>query len=319
MALADLALLCTSLWDSTLVTVATGAALIGAVSGGLGTFAYLRRQSLVGDIVSHSSLFGIVAAFLASYWITGEGSKSMLVLIPGAILAGVGALLLSRSIQRGTSIKEDTSLGVMLAIFFGGGLFLLRWIQRQSPSIRGHTGLEDYIFGMAAAMTRADLAMIVTLGAISCGIAFALWKEFKLFTFDPGFAASIGMRTGLVDTAMLTLLVLGIVIGIQSVGVVLMISLLVTPASAARQWTTRLGSMVGLSAVFGAVSGLGGALISASELRLPTGPAVVLIATAIFLVSILFAPRRGVIARSRTRRIAARAIQDGLQRGAGQA
>ncbi len=298
-------------FDSTLITVAAGAALIGAVSGGLGSFAYLRRQGLVGDIVSHSSLVGIVAAFLASYWITGTGSKSLLVLIPGAIVAGVGALILSRAIQARTTIKEDTSLGVMLAIFFGSGLFLLRWVQRQSPSIRGHTGLEDYIFGMAAAMTRSDLWMIVGLGAVSAFVLYLFWKEFQLFTFDPEFAASLGLRTTLIDTLMLTLLVLGIVIGIQSVGVVLMISLLVTPASAARQWTKRLGSMVALSAAFGAASGLLGALISASELRVPTGPVVVLIATAIFLISILFAPGRGVIARARTRRIAAASVPAG--------
>lgn len=292
-------------FDSTLITVAVGAALIGAVSGGLGSFAYLRRQGLVGDIVSHSSLFGIVGAFVLSWVITGTGSKSLVVLVPGAIIAGVGALLLSREIQARTTIKEDTSLGLMLAIFFGTGLFLLRWVQRQSPAIRGHAGLEDYIFGMAAAMTRSDLAMIVILGSVSAVVLALFWKEFKLFTFDPGYARSLGLRTTLIDTLMLTLLVLGIVIGIQSVGVVLMISLLVTPASAARQWTKRLGSMVGLSAAFGGFSGLAGALVSASELRVPTGPVVVLIATAIFLVSILVAPGRGVIARARTRRRAA--------------
>ncbi|MEM8712969.1 MAG: metal ABC transporter permease [Planctomycetota bacterium] len=300
-------------FDSTLLTVAVGAATIGAVSGGLGTFAYLRRQGLVGDIVSHSSLLGIVGAFLASYWITGTGSKSLAVLVPGAILAGVGALLLSRAIQARTTIKEDTSLGVMLAIFFGSGLFLLRWVQRASPAIPGHTGLEDYIFGMAAAMTHSDLVMIGILGAISALVLALLWKEFQVFTFDPDYAQSLGLRTGMIDTALLTLLVLGIVIGIQSVGVVLMISLLVTPASAARQWTKRLGAMVGLSAAFGGVSGLLGALLSASSLRLPTGPVVVLVATVIFLVSLLFAPRRGVIARARTRRVAALSAREELE------
>ena len=294
--------------DSTLITVTVGAALIGAVSGGLGSFAYLRRQGLVGDIVSHSSLLGIVGAFVLSWMITGTGSKSLVILVPGAIVAGVGALLLSREIQARTTIKEDTSLGLMLAIFFGSGLFLLRWVQRQSPAIQGHTGLEDYIFGMAAAMTRSDLTMIAILGAVSATVLALFWKEFQLFTFDPDFARSLGLRTTLIDTLMLTLLVIGIVIGIQSVGVVLMISLLVTPASAARQWTKRLGSMVALSACFGGLSGLLGALVSASELRVPTGPVVVLIATAIFLFSILMAPGRGVIARARTRRRAAAAL-----------
>ena len=157
-------------------------------------------------------------------------------------------------------------------------------------------------------MTRSDLAMIVFLGAASATVLALFWKEFQLFTFDPDFARSLGLRTTLIDTLMLTLLVLGVVIGIQSVGVVLMISLLVTPASAARQWTKRLGSMTALSAAIGGISGLLGALVSASELRVPTGPVVVLIATAIFLFSILMAPGRGVIARARTRRRAAAAL-----------
>lgn len=300
-------------FDSTLLTVAAGATIIGAVSGGLGCFAYLRRQALVGDVVSHSALLGIVGAFLLSWAITGEASKSLAVLIPGAIVAGVAALLFARSIQARTRIKEDASLGVMLAIFFGGGLFLLRWVQRRSPSIRGHAGLDDYLFGMAAAMTRDDLTMIAALGAVGVALIVLAWKEFKVLTFDPDFAKSLGLRTGVIDVAMLTTLVLGIVIGIQAVGVVLMISLLVTPASAARQWTQRLGSMVLLAAAIGGVSGLVGALVSATELRVPTGPVVVLVATAIFVLSILAAPGRGVIARQRARRHARAGLRTALK------
>ncbi|MEC8512265.1 MAG: metal ABC transporter permease [Planctomycetota bacterium] len=287
--------------DATLFTVAAGATIIGAVSGGLGCFAYLRRQALVGDVISHAALLGVVGAFVLSWLVTGEGSKSLLVLVPGAIVAGIAALLLARSIQDRTRIKEDASLGVMLAIFFGGGLMMLRWVQRGRPSISGRAGLEDYVFGMAAAMTRDDLAMIGGLGALGVLVLALCWKELKLYTFDPGFAASLGLRTQLVDTLLLALLVLGIVIGLQAVGVVLMIALLVTPASAARQWTSRLPVMVALAALFGAVSGLVGALISATELRVPTGPVVVLVSTLIFVVSILFAPSRGVIARARAR------------------
>ena len=287
--------------DATLLTVAAGATIIGAVSGGLGCFAYLRRQALVGDVISHAALLGIVGAFVLSWLVTGEGSKSLLVLVPGAIAAGLGALLLARAIQDRTRIKEDASLGVMLAIFFGGGLMVLRWVQRGRPSISGRAGLEDYVFGMAAAMTRDDLAMIGALGALGLVTLALCWKELKLYTFDPAFAVSLGVRTRLVDTLLLSLLVLGIVIGLQAVGVVLMIALLVTPASAARQWTSRLAVMVALAAAFGAVSGLAGALISATELRVPTGPVVVLVATLIFVLSILFAPSRGVVARARAR------------------
>ncbi len=289
-------------FDSTLFTVAAGATLIGATSGALGCFAYLRRQALVGDVISHAALLGVVGAFILSWLVTGEGSKSLFVLVPGAVIAGTAALLLARTIGERTRIKEDASLGVMLAIFFGGGLALLRWVQRGKPSISGRAGLDDYIFGMAAAMTRDDLVMIAALSAASIAAMIAFWKEFQLYTFDAGFARSLGLGARWIDTLMLALLVIGIVIGLQAVGVVLMIALLVTPASAARQWTSRLSTMVFLSALFGGFSGLTGALVSATELRVPTGPVVVLIATAIFIVSVLFAPRRGVIAKARAQR-----------------
>ncbi|MEM6672065.1 MAG: metal ABC transporter permease [Planctomycetota bacterium] len=288
--------------DPTLLTVGLGVAGIGAVSGALGCFAYLRRQALVGDVVAHSALLGVVGAFVLSWQFTGEASKSLAVLVPGAIVAGVAALLLSRLVATRTTLDDGAALGTMLAVFFGGGLFLLRWVQRQTPSIRGHSGLEDYVFGMAAAMTRDDLLMVAVVGALAVAILFLCWKEFEVYTFDPGFARSVGLSGRIVEVLLLTTLVLGIVIGIQSVGVILMIALFVTPASAARQWTDRLSTMVALAAAFGATSGVIGALVSASEARLPTGPVIVLAVTAIFVVSLLFAPKRGVIARFLTRR-----------------
>ena len=109
------------LGDHTFRTVLLGTMGIGAVSGSVGCFAYLRRQSLVGDVVAHSSLLGIVLFFLISYWLTGEGSKSLFVLIPGAMLAGVLALGLSQWIVSRTSVRADSGLGVMLAIFFRHG------------------------------------------------------------------------------------------------------------------------------------------------------------------------------------------------------
>ncbi len=290
------------LTDYTLRTVCLGAAGVGAVSGALGCFAYLRRQSLIGDVVAHSSLVGIVGAFLLCYWLTGQGNKSLGVLIPGALSAGTASLLLTRSVTAQTRIKEDAALGVMLAIFFGSGVLLLRWTQRASPTIPGRAGLDDYLFGMAAALSQSDLWMIGLLGISSIGVMLAAWKEFKVFAFDPQFAHSLGIRTHRIDTLLLLVLVVGIVIGIQSVGVVLMIALLVTPASTARQWTRHLGPMVGLAAVIGAFCGAAGSLLSSTYARVPTGPVIVLIATALFVISLAIAPRRGLLAQWLRRR-----------------
>ena len=281
--------------DYTFRTVLLGTTMIGAVSGALGCFAYLRRQSLMGDVISHSSLLGVMLFFLASYALTGSGSKSLVLLIPGAILAGTAALLLTRTIVHRTRLKEDSSLGVMLALFFGAGIVLLRWVQRVEPAIPGRRGLDNYLFGMAAAMTQDDLWMIGILGFLSVGIMLLLWKELKVFTFDPLFSHSLGYRTTRLDTLLVIILVVGVVIGIQSVGVVLMIALLITPASAARQWTRRLGRMVLLASLIGAICGLVGSVVSATYSHVPTGPVIVLTATLIFALSLLFAPRRGVV------------------------
>lgn len=298
------------LLDRTFLTVGLGTGLIGAVSGALGCFAYLRRQALIGDVVSHSSLLGIIVAFIVSDWVLGMGSKSFMVLIPGAIIAGTGALLLTRAITHRTRVKEDAALGVMLAIFFGTAIMLLRVAQR-SPHIRGHAGLEDYVFGLAAALTMSDLVMIVVLGVVSIGTMLLIWPSLKLHTFDRAFAQAIGMPATRLDTLLLVLLVIGIVIGIHAVGVVLMIALVVTPAGAARQWTRSLGGMVLLAAIFGALSGVIGSLLSATYRGAPTGPMIVLVATFFFVVSLLFAPRRGVIARLRSRAARARALETG--------
>ena len=292
--------------DHTFQKVCFGTAMIGAVSGALGCFAYLRRQSLIGDVVSHASLLGIVVAFLISGWVLGTGSKSFAVLVPGALAAGLGALLLTRTITQRTRLKDDAALGVMLAIFFGSGIFLLRVVQR-SPHVKGHAGLEDYVFGLAAALTMDDLVLIAVLGALALGAMLLIWHPLKLHTFDRTFGHSVGFNAQRVDTVLIVLQVTAIVIGIHAVGVVLMIALLVTPASAARQWTRSLSSMVWLAALFGALSGAVGSLLSALERGAPTGPMIVLVATAIFAVSLLFAPRRGIVARvhARRRRIAA--------------
>ncbi len=288
------------LWtDYTFRVVLAGSAMIGAVSGALGCFAYLRRQSMIGDVVSHASLLGITGAFWLAYLITGAGSKSLWLLIPGAIVIGVAALLLTRAITGVTRIKEDAGLGVMLAIFFGSGLLLLRWMQRANPPVPGHSGLEGYLFGMAAAMTMNDLLMIGGLGAVSTVLVLLFWSRLKVLTFDPKFAAGLGLPVRGLELLMLCLMVTGIVIGLQIAGVVLMIAMLIAPASAARQWTHGLGKMVLLAAGIGGVSAALGAAISATGDHVPTGPAIVVILTGVFVVSILLAPGRGLLLRGK--------------------
>jgi manganese/zinc/iron transport system permease protein len=275
------------LFDYTLRNVALGAALLGIVSGVLGSFAVLRGQGLLGDALSHAALPGVCLAFLLT------GSKATPVLLLGAALAGwVGTLLLLR-IVRDTRIDEDAALGIVLSTFFGFGIVLLTFISKRNDA--NQAGLDRYLFGQAATLREENVITMAVLGAVALFVVFLLYKEFKLLTFDPAFAASLGFATDRLNVLITSLIVVAVVIGLQTVGVVLMAAMLVGPAVAARQWTDRLGVMLALSSLFGAVSGVAGAMISVTQARLPTGPMVILSLTAIVVASILFAPAHGLV------------------------
>lgn len=276
------------LFDYTLRTVALGSATLGIVSGALGSFAVLRRQALLGDAISHAALPGIALAFLLT------GSKAPLLLVLGAALAGWLGTLLVMSVIRTTRIKADAALGLVLSVFFGFGLMLLTYIQRQPNAAQA--GLDKYLFGQAATLLASDIITMAALGVVALTLMLVFWKEFKLLSFDPDFAVSLGFPVRLLDILLTTLIVIAIVVGLQTVGVVLMSAMIVAPAAAARQWTDRLGVMVGLAGGFGALAGISGAVISSSTTNLPTGPTIVLCISALVLVSLLFAPRRGLLA-----------------------
>ena len=273
--------------DYTLMIVSIGAALLGAVSGSLGTYAVLRRQSLLGDAISHAALPGVAIAFLLT------GSKTPLILVLGAALAGWLGTLLILSIVRLTRIKYDSALGIVLSTFFGFGLVLHTLIQRTGNA--NQAGLDTFLFGQAATILESDVLTIGILGGVAIIIMIVFWKELKLLVFDEGFAASLGFPIRVLDILLTSLLVIAIVLGLQAVGAVLMSAMLVAPAVAARQWTNKLSLMMFLAACFGALAGVSGTIISSSASRIPTGPTIVLCATVVVGFSIAFAPNRGLL------------------------
>ena len=277
------------IFDYTLRTVALGSAVLGIVSGVLGAFAVLRKQSLLGDAISHAALPGVVLAFLLLR------SKEPLALIVGAGIAGWLAMLWVLGIVRNTRIKPDSALGLVLSVFFGFGLMLLTFTQRL-PDAR-QAGLDTFLFGQAATLVERDVISMALLGGAALILVGLLWKEFKLLSFDRDFSATLGLPTRVLDVLLTSLLVVAIVIGLQAVGVVLMSAMIVAPASAARQWTDRLGVMVLLSGLFGALAGVAGTLISSTTSGVSTGPTIVLCASIIVAISLLFAPQRGLVAR----------------------
>lgn len=276
--------------DYTLRTVAIGTAILGIVSGALGSYAVLRKQSLVGDAISHAALPGICLAFLIT------DSKTPLVMIVGASLAGWLGILVVTAIVRNTRIKEDAALGIILAVFFGVGIVLLTLIQKMPNA--NQAGLDKFLFGQAAALLERDIKTMGIISIMVISLTFLFWKEFKLLCFDPTFGASLGFPMKILDILLMTLIVIAIVIGLQAVGVVLMSAMVVAPASAARQWTNRLAIMVCLAAFFGAIAGVTGAIISSTTTRIPTGPMIVVCASVIFLFSLAFAPNRGLVWQS---------------------
>ncbi len=275
--------------DYTLRIVALGSGVLGAAAGALGSFAFLRRQSLVGDALSHAALPGIALAFLLT------GSKAPLPIMVGAALAGWIATLAVRLVVRRSRVPYDSALGMALAVFFGFGLVLLTIIQKRPDAAQA--GLESFLFGQAASLLREDVVVMSVLGAACLIFLVVLWKEFKLLSFDIEFGDSLGRPMRRLDGLFTLLLVIAVVIGLRTVGVVLMSAMVVAPAAAARQLTNRLAPMVMLAAAIGAFSGVTGAVLSSVIPHLPTGPTIVLVLSTIVVLSLVFAPKRGLLWR----------------------
>ena len=274
------------IFDYTLRNVALGSAVLGIVSGALGCFAVLRRQGLLGDTLSHTALPGVCLAYLLT------GSKESIVLLAGAGVAGwLGTLILLRII-RDTRLSEDAAMGIVLSTFFGFGIALLTYISKRNDA--NQAGLDKYLFGQAAALVTRNVITIAALSAVALLFLALFYKEFKLLAFDPEFAASMGFNTHFLSVLLTTLIVVAVVVGLQTVGVVLMAAMIVGPAAAARQWTNRLSVMIALAAFFGAASGVTGAVLSVTESGLPTGPMIVLSLTAIVALSLLFGSAQGL-------------------------
>jgi len=266
-----------------------GSMLLGLCSGVIGSFAYLRKQSLMGDALSHAALPGVCIAFMMT------GSKSIFFFLIGASIAGIIATCGIGFITRNTRIKQDSALAIILTVFFGLGIVLLTEIQHSGAG--NQSGLDKFLFGQAAALVLSDVFIMAIASIVLISICILLFKEFKLASFDPGFANGMGFPVAFLEQLIMLLIVMAVVIGIQAVGVVLMSALLITPAVSARYWTEKLSVMVFLSGIFGALSGLAGTYISASGNNLPTGPIIVLCATVFFIFSVIFAPRRGILSK----------------------
>ncbi|MHC5113305.1 MAG: metal ABC transporter permease [Planctomycetota bacterium] len=274
--------------------VVAGTMLLGLAAGVAGTYMLLRRRALVGDALSHATLPGVAIAFIVLVEFTGAGKQLPGLLLGAAVfgLLGVGAILLIKSMTR---IKEDAALGIVLSVSFGFGVVLLGLIQKMPEG--GQAGLGSFIEGNAAAMLEEEAVFIGATAIVVLLLCAALYKEFAILSFDAGFARAQGWPTGWLDLLMMTVVTAVTVIGLQAVGLILIIALLIIPAAAARFWTIHLRTMLVVSGAIGAGSAMIGTLVSALFERLPAGAVIVVFAAAAFILSVLFGARRGLLVR----------------------
>ena len=284
----------TILQSYTTQMVLLGTALLGLASGIAGTFAVLRKESLIGDGLSHAALPGVVIAFLLT------GIKDIEVLIAGAALSSITAAWLITITVENSKIKFDGALATILSAFFGLGMVLLTYVQ--SLNNAGQAGLSKFIFGQAATILARDVYITSAAALIIIVLTALFWKELKLISFDVEYAKTLQIPVTFTLILYRSLLIMTIIIGIQSVGAILISSLLIAPAVGARQWTNKLGTMCILAGLFGMISAIGGTIWSTSVPKLPTGPAIIVILSILVLLSLIFAPNRGMIWQFRKNR-----------------
>lgn len=287
-----------------------GSMLMCLSAAWVGVIAYLKKQSLLGEALSHASYPGVIfGALLGSLALNGDEQWFLVPLMGmvGAFATSLAALYCIHYLERSHKIKSDSAMCFILSAFVGVGITLASRVQFSHTSLYKQS--INYLYGQAATMTDIHIALYGILSVLVISLILLLYKELKVLTFDRDYAKSLGLNVKALDAIVFFLLTIAIVVGIRSVGVVLMSAMLIAPAVAARQYTHRLIYLLLISGLFGIVSGLLGNILSVEvtnhlqtlfpkdRLSIPTGPMIVLVATVICAISLLFAPERGLVIR----------------------
>ncbi|WP_417210658.1 metal ABC transporter permease [Antarctobacter sp.] len=273
--------------------VAVGATLLGFAAGAAGTFLFLRKRALVSDAVAHATLPGVGLAFIIMVSLGGDGRNLLGLLAGSAVTAGIGLLAVEWMARR-TRLSEDAAIGAVLSVFFGLGIVILTIIQTMGSGRQA--GLESFLLGSTAGMLFQDAVVIAVGGSLAVLATWIMRRPMTMVAFDAEYAAANGVNVPAVDRMMMGLVMAVTVIGLKIVGLILIVALLIIPPVTARFWTERSNSVIWFAGVLGGLSGYLGAALSASAPDLPTGPIIVLVSAALFLLSLFFAPVRGVAA-----------------------
>ncbi|HET8728815.1 MAG TPA: metal ABC transporter permease [Alphaproteobacteria bacterium] len=274
--------------------VLAGTTLLGVGAAVIGSFVLLRKRALVSDAISHATLPGIALGFLVAYAAGLDGGRNLPILLLGAAATGALGVFAVQWIRDHTRLPEDTAIGTVLSVFFGAGMVLLSHIQTLPGGSRA--GLGSFLLGQTAALSQSEAWLIGLSASVVILLSLLFFKEFAVLCFDPGFARAQGWPVRGLDLLMMGLLLATVSIGLKTVGLVLIVALLIIPPAAARFWTHRLAGMVLVAGIFGGAAGYLGAALSALFPRLPAGGIIVLAAGGLFAVSLLVAPRRGIVA-----------------------
>ncbi len=278
-----------SFTDPNVRYVTLGVVLLTASIPMVGTFTLLREKALVGDAVAHATLPGVCLAFIIT------STQHTLFFTLGAFITGWMAVIFIDEMVRRTKIKNDTAIALALSWSFGVGIFLLTIIQQLGNPAQ--MGLSNFLFGKAAALVENDIKVLIGMSGLLMILIRSIFKELVLITFDKTFAQSIGLPIQFLEWLFTSFMVLAIVVGISTVGILLVTALLITPAIAARCWTSNLFHMLLLASFLGIIAGVLGTFISYSNPAMSTGPWIVIVISLIAYLSFLVAPNRGLLAR----------------------
>jgi manganese/iron transport system permease protein len=259
------------------------AILVGIVCAIVGSYLMVQRLALLGDAISHSVLPGLAIAFIL-------GANIFI----GAFIAGVLSTVIIAWIKTRSTIKEDAAMGIVFSAFFALGITLITIVQKDNK-----IDLNHFLFGNILGVTAADAIDTALIVALVLLVVVFFYKELLFYTFDPLGAQATGLPVNLLNFGLMVLIALTIVASLKAVGVVLVLSLLITPASTAYLLVTRLHQVMILGAIIGVISSISGMYLSYFY-NLPSGPAIVLVASGLFVLSLLFSPTQGILTQPRT-------------------
>ncbi|WP_078552804.1 metal ABC transporter permease [Bacillus alkalicellulosilyticus] len=255
----------------------TAAVLVGIICGVIGCFIILRGMALMGDAISHAVLPGVVIAYML-------GSSFFI----GAVVTGVITALAIGYVSQNSRIKDDSAIGIMFTAAFALGIVMI-------TGLRG-TGVDLWhiLFGNVLAVSRNDLWMTFGIGAFVLLVIFIFYRPLLLSTFDPIVAKGVGIPVKLIHYLLMLLLSLVTVASLQTVGIILVVAMLITPGATAYLLTERLPIMLTLSAIIGAVSAVVGIYFSVVY-DVASGASIVLVASVLFALAFFFSPKHGVL------------------------